>query len=257
MWHLHHVFLDGATKKLLNICSGLKAVRRIIAVSECVGNQIENTKGKSKVGVIYNPVDFERFSSGKKGKLLSELGIKPEGKIILGQVALLQKSKRQDMLLNTAVELKKQRENVVVIFAGRARDEDAEYVKELHDTVEKMGLKEQVHFLGQRSDVPDILADLDLIMIPSSFEGFPLAGLEAASAGVPVVACNVAGAEEFVRVSKAGVCFDCDDIMSAVSAVKAVIEPEAKTKYECNGKAFAKSCSFDDYYREVSKVFNI
>lgn len=257
VWHLHHVFLDRMTLKLLNICSGLRSVKRIIAVSECVGAQIENQKGKSKVNRIYNPVDFKRFSSGKSGVLKQELGINTDDTLLLGQIALLQQSKRQDMLLKTAYELKNNGVKLAVVLAGRARDEDAEYVKELHDTVKNLGLEEQTYFLGQRSDVPDILADLDLIMIPSSFEGFPLAGLEAASAGVPVVACDLAGAEEFVRVSNAGTCFKYDDVESAVDAVNNVIAHDNKSEYARNGKVFAESCSFDNYHHEVAKVFRL
>ena len=40
IWHLHHIFLDGATKKLLNICGKFKSIKKIIAVSNCVGDQI-------------------------------------------------------------------------------------------------------------------------------------------------------------------------------------------------------------------------
>ena len=83
VWHLHHIFLDGTTKKLLNICSCFGSVKKIIAVSKCVGEQITNKAGKKKIEVLYNPVDVVKYASGDSEKVRSEierkLGRKLEG----------------------------------------------------------------------------------------------------------------------------------------------------------------------------------
>lgn len=73
IWHLHHIFLDGTTKKLLNVCSRFGSVKKIIAVSKCVGEQIVNETGKHKVEVLYNPVDVEKYASGDARKVQSEI----------------------------------------------------------------------------------------------------------------------------------------------------------------------------------------
>lgn len=81
IWHLHHIFLDGATKKLLNICSNWKSVQKIIAVSNCVGNQIVDEGAHKKVEVIYNPVDVEKYANGDAAKIVSEIEAKLGRKI--------------------------------------------------------------------------------------------------------------------------------------------------------------------------------
>lgn len=73
IWHLHHIFLDGATKKLLNLCGKWKSVREIIAVSNCVGDQIVNEKAHKKVEVLYNPVDVEKYANGNPNHILPEI----------------------------------------------------------------------------------------------------------------------------------------------------------------------------------------
>lgn len=252
IWHLHHVFLDGATKKLLDICSGWKSVRQIISVSECVASQIQNSKAHSKINVIHNPIDFERFSSGNGQVVLDELGLLSEETLIIGHIGLLQALKKQDFVLQVGRELKKRGHHVQLLFAGRARDEDQDYVASLHRLVEKLDLAENVLFLGQRSDVPNLLQVLDLIMIPS-FEGFPLIGLEAASAGVPSVACAVAGAEELVRISGCGLCFREDDVVDAANKVEQIIKfPD---EYAKQGKAFACLCTNEEYQKKISFLF--
>lgn len=73
IWHLHHIFLDGATKKLLNVCGKWKSVKQIIAVSNCVGNQIENGDAHSKVEVLYNPVNVEKYANGNPENVRAEI----------------------------------------------------------------------------------------------------------------------------------------------------------------------------------------
>ncbi len=75
VWHLHHIFLDGMTKKLLNVCSRLGSVKKIIAVSKCVGEQIIDGVGKHKIEVLYNPVDVEKYASGDAEKVRGEIEV--------------------------------------------------------------------------------------------------------------------------------------------------------------------------------------
>lgn len=76
IWHLHHIFLDNATRKLLNICGNWKSVRAIIAVSNCVGDQIVSGIARKKVKVIYNPVDVEKYANGDASKIRAEMETK-------------------------------------------------------------------------------------------------------------------------------------------------------------------------------------
>ena len=254
VWHLHHIFLDGMTLRLINLFSGYDAVKKIISVSDVVGVQITNSEAQRKKTTIYNPVDFSKFSSGDGKKILDELGIDGADKLIIGQVALLQSSKRQDVVVRAAAALKGKGYDVRVLLVGRARDEDDGYVARLHGIIADSGMIDEVFLLGQRSDIPDILDTVDMIMIPSSFEGFPLAGLEAAVAGCPVLAANVGGAKEFIKVSRAGECFDSDDINDAAVHVLSVLEN--KSEYSREGRNFALRCTLGKYDSEIRNIFN-
>ncbi len=129
---------------------------------------------------------------------------------------------------------------------------DEQFERELKEKVKAHGLENSVAFLGRRNDIPDFLNLLDVLMIPS-VEGFPLAGLEAASAGTPVVACNVAGAEEFIRVSGDGVTFAEDDVDSAADAVGKILE--GKEQYKKAGIEFASQMSNREYSTKVEQIF--
>ncbi len=260
VWHLHHIFLDGATKKLLNICSGWKSVRAIIAVSNCVGKQIQNNKGKEKIKVLYNPVDVDKYANGDAARVTAEieerLGCKLKNgdkkSVVIGHVALIQQSKRQDFVLEVISELKNWGYDVIGLFVGETREQD--FIENLKRKVEERKLEKQVLFMGRRSDIPDLLQMMDVLMIPSSFEGFPLIGLEAASAGIPVAACDVAGAKEFIEVSGNGKVFTENNVKDAVEAVIDILQN--RETLSVKGKSFAKKRTDNIYENNVRNVFD-
>jgi glycosyltransferase involved in cell wall biosynthesis len=67
-----------------------------------------------------------------------------------------------------------------------------------------LGVSDRVRFLGHRQDVPSLLAAADLFVLPSLYEGLPLAVLEAMAAGVPVIATAIGGTDEVVRDGETG-----------------------------------------------------
>lgn len=171
--------------------------------------------------------------------------------IVIGHIALIQRSKKQWFTIELVHALRAKGYDAIGVFAGECRE--PEYMSELDKKVEKYGLKEQITFLGRRNDIPDFLKMIDMLIIPSAFEGFPLAGLEAAAAGVPVIACDAAGAEEFIRVSGDGVTFAEDDVGSAADAVGKILE--GKEQYKKAGIEFASQMSNCEYSAKVEQIF--
>lgn len=172
--------------------------------------------------------------------------------IVIGHVALIQRSKRQDFVLDVIAELRKQGFDAIGIFAGECRE--TEYMTELKQKVNVLGLEHCALFLGRRNDIPDLLKMMDALMIPS-FEGFPLAGLEAAAAGVSVAACNAAGAREFIEVSGAGRMFVEGDIYQAVTAVVSAYQDR---EHLCkNGEYFAQKMAMQSYRQHIAEQFCI
>ena len=173
-----------------------------------------------------------------------------KNQIVVGHIALIQRPKRQDFVLEVLVELKKRGYEVIGLFAGEVRDE--QFCQELKEKVKAHGLENSVVFLGRRNDIPDFLKFLDVLMIPS-VEGFPLAGLEAASAGIPVVACNVAGAEEFIEVSGDGMTFKEDDAMDAATCIEKIVSN--RDEMVEIGQLFANNSSMESYAERLERLF--
>lgn len=252
IWHLHHIFLDGPTKKLINVCGKWKAVKKIIAVSKCVGNQIENKKANDKIEILYNPVDVCKYESGDAENIKEEFKWISKNKktLVIGHIGLIQKTKKQSFVLDVINKLSTDGVDAIGLFPGETREED--YMEYLKEKTKKLAIDDRVAFLGRRNDIPDLLKIIDILIIPS-FEGFPLAGLEAISAKVPVVACDVAGAREFIEVTQSGMTYAEDDIEDAMRAIKEIIKN--KESMIESGYKFALKSSYKCYKENVEKVF--
>lgn len=138
------------------------------------------------------------------------------GHVILGQIALLQRSKRQDVTIKIGGALKQRGIAVDILLLGAARKGGEEYVNELKALAETERVAEETHFMGYRADVENWLKVMDVLVIPSS-EGFPLVGLEAAAADVPVLAIDEGGAKELVEVIGNGLLFTLEDNVDEIA----------------------------------------
>lgn len=129
-----------------------------------------------------------KVSLTDKSAARKELGL-PDGKLVIGTVGRISvKQKGQDTFVSAARRLAAIRDDLAFAVVGEGRDKDL--VRKL---VAEAGLQESFFLTGQVSDVGIALSAIDLIAIPSRFEGLPLIALEALAAGVPGVASSVDG----------------------------------------------------------------
>lgn len=256
IWHIHHIFIDSKTKYLINVFSAWKIVKRIITVSDCVGRQIVNKKGVEKLMTLYNPVDAAWYSSGISRVIEDEIGLTKNDSLWIGHIGILQPSKRQDFVLRVVNELLRRGLNVHGLIVGSAREDTKDYELKLNNLIKSMGLSSYIHMLGHRKDINNVLASLELLMIPS-LEGFPLVGLEALAAGVPIVAYNDGGSKEIVDMSSAGITYnEFDDESLAADAIEKMLLNEEYEDLQHRGKQFALRHSYEQYEQILFSEFN-
>lgn len=116
----------------------------------------------------------------------------PRDAVILGMVGRLIPLKQHRLAIEAVARRVAQGERRLRLFiAGTGPEEGA-----LRAEVDRLGLADFVHFAGFRSDVPELLARIDLLCLPSATEGLPFALLEAARQGVPAIASRLEGIAE-------------------------------------------------------------
>jgi glycosyltransferase involved in cell wall biosynthesis len=86
-----------------------------------------------------------------------------------------------------------------------------------------LGVEDRVKFLGYRSDIADLLADCDVFVLPSLYEGLPLSILEAMSAGKPVIATHIGGTDEAVIAGETGLLVPPADSAALAAAIRSLL----------------------------------
>jgi glycosyltransferase involved in cell wall biosynthesis len=166
-----------------------------IAVSDSVRRFMirHRSIAADRIVVIGNSVDLDRFrfrDLEARRRTRQALGV-PQGTRLVGTVTRLRVEKGTEHLVRAAPAVLARWPDALFVIAG-----DGPLANELKRLGRELGVAERVRFLGFRSDVPALLAALDVLVIPSLTEGFPLSLVEAMAAGVPVVATRVGGVPE-------------------------------------------------------------
>ena len=209
---------DDRIRHILAYRTAASQMTHIVAVSREVRNYfIENRHIPSKkISTIHYGVDLNRFQ--KSGKTIhKELGLS-EKNLIISVVGHLSDVKGHTFLLKASPSLIKNNPEIQLVFAGDGAKKQA-----LEMEAKTLGIREHVHFLGVRSDVPDIFRSSDIFVLPSIYEGLPNVILEAMASGVPVVASRVGGIPEAVEEGKTGFLFSAGNYVQLERALSPLI----------------------------------
>jgi L-malate glycosyltransferase len=201
-----HIPLDSVVGRSVRSVLG-RSANAILTVSQEIERRINDGLPQPVATHIYNSFDRERFDPDRvaPAAVRRELGIGMDTPL-LGHVAQITPWKAQDTSIRALAKL---RESGVpahllivgnIAFAGRGvRYDNPAYLQDLHRLVAELGLHDSVHFLGQRGDVPGILRELDLSLLPSWDEPFANVMLESMAMRTPLLVSSVGGGPELVE----------------------------------------------------------
>ncbi len=180
---------------------------RLLAVSEATrAYHIEQGLRAEKTFVAYNGVDLEEFSSRPAtGWLHRQLRIAREA-LLIGSIGQLTARKGLDVLLAAAATVAEQFPRAHWVIAGEGtstKDEAQAFLAELHLVAGRPPLAGRVHFLGTIENVAELMPELSLLVHPARQEPLGRVLLEAAAAGLPIVATSVGGTAEIVSADSA------------------------------------------------------
>ena len=174
----------GSSSKLLRAINSIifpYSKVTLVAVSDKAGKWMFGKKRKFLV--LNNGLDTSRyvFSSEKRIRMRSSLGICDSADVII-HTGAFREQKNHRFLISVFDEYHKKHGNAVLLLVG-----SGELMDEVKRDVSVRGLTDSVLFLGQRSDLPDLLSAADKFLFPSFYEGFPNALIEAEASGLRCV----------------------------------------------------------------------
>jgi glycosyltransferase involved in cell wall biosynthesis len=169
-----------------------------------------------KIITIYNGID-SRNTCPDAPVSRRDLAV-DEKDVVLAIIGRLHKQKGHLLLLEALPFILPEAPRTRVLFCGAGREETP-----LRREVKNRGLAEHVRFLGLIENASQILPHIDILVLPSRWEGMPHAVLEAMAAGRPVVASGIPGIAELVEDGKTGLLFRSGDPRSLAAALLKLI----------------------------------
>lgn len=214
----------------------LKWTHGIICCSEAVRRSVLSRIGGDgdQFTVIPFGVDVDQFRSPFVATR-RELGLHDDGPVIGTVCRLVEPKKGLSVLLQAMSELAQRLGEppcqLVIVGEGPAR-------RALESLRDRLGLSEWVAFTGVRRDVPRVLHALDVFVLPSLYEGFGIAILEAMAAAKPVVATRVGGIPEFVMAETTGLLVEPGNAAALAEAIECLLcDPQRARGMGMRGRA--------------------
>jgi glycosyltransferase involved in cell wall biosynthesis len=172
-----------------------------------------------RVRFLANGIEPQPPTPGRD--LRGELGV-GAGPLV-GAIGALRAQKAYGTLIRAAARLREHHPNLHVLIAGEGPEK-----ARLEKLIDELGLRDCVILLGRRLDVPDILAELDLAVCASDYEGSPLAVMEYMAAGLPIVATRVGGVPDLIDDGAHGLLVEPGDPLALAAAVESLLNDRAR-----------------------------
>lgn len=201
----YHGALELAQSQGLRGKIQLGTVRRtataVVVVCDFMGKMLQDIKfPANKIVRIYNGIKVERYEVPGDGRLRKELGLH-NGTKIVGTVANLRQTKGYEFFVEAAAKVLAAAPDTRFVAIG---DIHPGIAKPLFEAIGRLGIQDRFHFLGFRKDIPELLRELDVFVLASVSEGFPLVALEAMAASRAMVVTRSGGPQEIIDDGRNG-----------------------------------------------------
>ena len=227
-----------------------------LAVSDPVGQFGIEQYGLDhrRVRTLHNAIDLSAYNpdpAGARASLLTEFDL-PDDSRLVGLIGRLAPMKGHEYAIRALPGVLEKCRSARLVFCGEGAELD-----NLVALAQQLGVESAVVFAGQRSDVPSVLAALDLVVMPSMFgEGLPYAAIEAIAAGRAVVAFPTAGIPEVIPDDEAGLLVPAGDVEALSTALaRVLLDNDLRGRLEAGAARHARQFGLDQHVDELVEIY--
>jgi glycosyltransferase involved in cell wall biosynthesis len=230
IWHVHDLLPQHPLSTCIRLFTLLLPPVRIVVVANAAadrfkGKLLRQFPKRVDFAVVYNAVDAAKLTAATSGGPIRKQLRLRNGDQLVGIVGNLSPVKGQLELIRAFAKTRQRIPNLALLVVGSTLFNRGDgYQKQLSAEVRTLGLDHCVRFLGQRNDVPAIMGALDLLVMNSRSEAFPLVALEGMAAGVPVLATAVGGLPELITNEKNGWLVALGDEEKLIEGIATLLE---------------------------------
>ncbi len=234
--------LDALTNRLsTHICAVSSSIVTFLVKHEGIPPE--------RISLVQNGIDLRRFApvAGRRASVRRKWDLPQNARVVAG-VGRLNYQKNFTLFLETAAEIRRSHPEVIFLIAGNGPEERA--LKE--------SAGDNVRFLGFIADTAPLYDAVDFLLMPSRFEGLPMALLEAMAMRVPIVASRLDGIAEIITDGVDGLLAEPTARDEFVGHLRGLLDDSARAA-AIAGRAFEKvvaQFSADRMTREVEALYS-
>ncbi len=203
---------------------------------------------KKPIDVIYNFVDVKRFHK-KPISAFKDL-IAPDGERIIVHASNFRKVKRVGDVIKTFQLIRQQMPAKLLLIGDGPERPDIEAMTRTCDA------KDDIKFLGKQEQMEDLLPIADLFLLPSEYESFGLAALEAMAAEVPVISTNAGGLPEIIINGDCGYMSEVGDVEDmAANALKILKDDKTYAGFKARALAQAERFGIENIVPQYEELY--
>lgn len=210
---------------------------------------------KEKTVILSNAIDIDeitKFNINKNYELVDKFNI-PKDKVTLGFVGRICKIKGIIPFINEIANYKNDFNDCKILLIGSGEQEE-----EVKSIIKELNLEELFIFLGFQENVYKFYEIIDILFLPSLYEGLPMVLLEAMAFKKPVVSMNVGGISELVKDKETGILIEQGNYKEFILKLKQLKE-DTLYREKIGEKAFEyvnKKYNIKDYIEALEKIYD-
>lgn len=189
-----------------------------------------------------------QLASGNRNKILSEIGAEDDS-ILLISVGELNKNKNNQIIVRALGALNNSKIHYLLCGVGSEKDE-------LMLLARTYGLEANIHFLGYRNDIPQLLKSCDIFILPSYREGLPRSLMEAMAAGLPCIVSRIRGNVDLIEDVKGGFLREPEDVDGMKEAISILSsDNRLRSKMGIANLEIIKRFDVKEVKNELAKIY--
>jgi glycosyltransferase involved in cell wall biosynthesis len=197
VWHAREIVVQSSAALRVERFLTRRYATRVIAMSQAIADQLD----PANIVVVHESADPDEFRPDRAGRFRGAVGV-PDDAPLVGAAGRIDTWKGLDVLLDAWPSVKARRTDAHLVVAGGPVTGKDGYFDTLASQATALP---DVHWLGMRDDLPDLYADLDVFVLPSTEpEPYGLVAVEALASGAHVVATDAGGPPEILATSHPG-----------------------------------------------------
>lgn len=251
-WWQHGLPVSGG----VDLLATLLPARTVLACSDAAASAQRRVWGNRAAPVtVHPPVDLDRLHHAALDVPAKDRFGLPSQAFVIGIVARLQRWKGIHVLLDALAVLLPQHPTLHCVVVGGEHRLEPDCAPALQRQVDALSLAGHVHFLGHRTDVPQCLAMMDIVVSASLGEPFGMVIVEAMALARPVVATQLAGPLEIITNGVNGILVPPEDAQALARALARLVgDPGLRDRLGNAAKQHADSFGIPRFVEQVSAV---